>query len=201
MTDTKPKLFTPEAILGQFPNLFEQGLPDDRGNRYYETDLLFSPGAQQTPAWANLRAAAAAAMKEKFPGGLPDGWKSPFRKASSKLRQKDGSAYYPEDQFPGWMFIRVKSKNQPGMVDAQVQPIIEPSEVYGGCHVRCTVNPFAFQVKGNSGVSFWLNNVQVLSGPKTGDPVIATGGSRATDDFEAVGDVSGQDVDAMFDAA
>jgi hypothetical protein len=202
MTDTKTEtLKTPEVMLGHWPKFFEKGLPDDAGVSYYESDLLISPEAQQTAEFAKLKAAQAAAAKEKWPANMPGNLKSAFRPAHEKKRQKDGSAYYPAEDFPGWLLMRVKTKNQPQIAstiagdDGKVLMITDPSEIYGGCFVRCSVNPNAYSVKGNNGVSFWLNNVQKL---RDGEPLGGGSRTRAADDFEPVGDAAGADVDAMF---
>lgn len=182
-------------MLGHFPNLFEPGLPDDNGIRYYETDLLFSPEAQKTAEYAAMKKVMAEAANEKWPKDKPSKVRSAFRPAPEKVREKNGEPYYPADQFAGWELVRVKTKQKPGIVDGQLREITDPSEVYAGALVRCTVNPNAYSVKGNSGVSFWLNNVQ-----KVGDSAPLSGGSRARpeDDFSPV-EAASTDVDAMFD--
>lgn len=202
MTDKPKSLKTPEARLGHWPKFFEKGLPDEKGVSYYEADLLFSPEAQKTAEYANLKAAMAAAVKEEWKGSAPSGLRNPFRPAGEKRRQKDGTQYYPDGEFAGWTLLRVKTKEQPGIVsslagaDGKPMPITDESEIYGGCYVRCSVNPFAYSVKGNSGVSFWLNNVQKL---RDGD-MMGSNKARAEDDFEPVGNASGGDVDALFDS-
>lgn len=195
-------LRTPEIRFGHFPKLFEKGLANDKGDSFFEIEMLFSPEAQKTPEYAAMKKAAADAAREKFGAELPEGFRSPFRKASSKKRQKDGSPYYPEDEFPGYVLVHAKSKNKPGVVGANIDPetgklkILEAGDVTGGDYGRVSLHPFAYQVKGNSGVSFWMNNAQKT---RDGDPL--GGGSRATDDFEPVGSASTEDVDSMFDAA
>lgn len=198
MSDEQPKLITPECLLGNFPCLFTPGKPNDSGVAYYEADLLFSPEAQKTPEFARLVAASKAASKEKWGADLPDNHKMGIRKASSKRRQKDNSPYYPEDEFPGFVLMSVKSKNKPGVVDQLVQPIIDDTEIYGGCKVRVSVHPFAYSTKGNNGVSFWMNNVQKLG---DGKAIGGGRGPRAEDEFTPVGgaDIAGDAVDSMFD--
>jgi hypothetical protein len=199
MTEHTP-LRTPECMLGHFPKIFEKGLANDRGDSYYETDLLFSPDAQKTAEYARLQQAAASAVQEEWKGSPPANLRNPFRAAGEKRREKDNSQYYPDAQFAGWKLLRVKTKNPPGVVstkagaDGKPLKITDETEIYGGCFVRCTVNPFAYSVKGNAGVSFWLNNVQKL---RDGD-ALGSGGARAEDDFEPVGDVGGTDPSALF---
>lgn len=196
MTEQAKPLITPECVFGPWPKIFETGLPDDNGKVFYEADLLFSPEAQQTAEFARMKQAAADAVKEKWKGSTPENLRSPFRVASSKKNQKTNASYFPEEDFPGYVLVHVKSKNQPGVINAAKQKITDDTEIYGGAFVRCSVNPFAYQVKGNAGVSFWLNNVQKL---RDGEPI---GGSRARaeDDFEPVGAAAGADVDALFSA-
>lgn len=199
MTETT-SLKTPEVMLGHWPKFFETGLPDDRGVAYYEADLLFSPEAQATAEFAKLKSAMAEAVKAEWKGTPPGNLRNPFRPAGEKRKQADGSQYYPDDQFSGWLLLRVKSKNQPGIVSSKAgangkpMPITDPAEIYGGCFVRCSVNPFAYAVKGNAGVSFWLNNAQKM---RDGDP-LGSSRSRAEDDFDAVEPASTEDVDALF---
>lgn len=172
MSDNKP-LMTPEVMLGHWPKFFEKGLPNDKGESFYEADLLFSPEAQKTAEYARIKAACAEAVKKEWPSGPPANLRSPFRPAGEKRKQADGSQYYPDEQFAGWTMCRVKSKTQPGIINGAKQAITDESEIYGGAFVRCTLNPFAYGVKGNNGVSLWLNNVQKL---RDGDPL---GTSRA----------------------
>jgi len=48
----------------------------------------------------------------------------------------------------------------PGLVDAQVRPITDPTEVYSGMRCICSVNPYWYDQDGNRGVALGLNNVQ-----------------------------------------
>lgn len=201
MSDQPASLKTPEVMLGHFPQFFEKGKPNDSGTAYYEADILFSPEAQKTQEFANLKQAMATAVREKWKGSPPGNLRNPFRPAGDKRRGKDNSQYYPDEQFGGWVLLHIKSKNQPGIVGGQAGPdgkplqITDPAEIYGGCVIRCTVNPFAYSEKGNAGVSFWLNNVQKL---RDGEPL--SGRSSARDDFEPVGDAASGDVDALFNS-
>lgn len=201
MTDQPKPLRTPEVMLGHFPKFFEKGLPDDKGVSYYEADLLFSPEAQKTEEFVKLKAAMAEAAKAEWKGSPPANLRGAFRPAGEKRKQADGSQYYPDEQFAGWLLMRVKTKNQPGIVgttagpDGKPLPITDETEIYGGAIVVCTVNPNAYSVKGNNGVSFWLNNVQKR---RDGEPLGGGSRTRAADDFEPVGDAASADVDAMF---
>jgi hypothetical protein len=112
-------------------------------------------------------------------------WGSKFL-ASMKQPLRDGDTERDTDKSPeykGHYFINANTYTKPGVVDAKMQEIIDPSAIYSGCNGRVSVVPAAFSKDGNLGIKLYLNNVQVLQG---GDRL--AGGSRASDDFTAVED-------------
>ena len=70
---------------------------------------------------------------------------------------------------------------KPGVVDQNVQPIIEAEEMYAGCYARATLTAYAFDTAGNRGVAFGLQNIQKI---RDGEPF--TGREKAEDEFEAI---------------
>ena len=79
--------------------------------------------------------------------------------------------------------MNASSKNQPQIVDKQVQPILDQSEVYSGCYGRVSVNFYAFNSNGNKGIACGLGNIQkIRDGERLGG-----GPTSATEDFEAYG--------------
>lgn len=80
-------------------------------------------------------------------------------------------------------FLNVKSKTKPGVVDKDLNEILDPSEVYSGCYGRLSITAFPYSVNGSTGASFSLNNAMKLS---DGEPL--GGKSRAADDFSAFAD-------------
>ena len=88
----------------------------------------------------------------------------------------------PEDEaYQNGMFLNANSKQAPQIVDRQVQPILDQSEVYSGCYGRVSITFYAYNSNGNKGIAAGLGNVQKL---RDGEPL----GSRANakDEFEAV---------------
>lgn len=90
----------------------------------------------------------------------------------------------------GWVVIRPTSTRAPGVVDAKVQPILDPEEFHNGCWAKVSVHAFAWDdEQGGIGVSFGLNNVQ-----KTRDGEYLSGGGerrKPEDDFQPVGEAAG----------
>ncbi len=66
-----------------------------------------------------------------------------------------------------WVFT-ASSKQAPQVVDLQLNPIINPSEVYSGCYARVSVNFFPYNSNGKRGIGCGLNAVQKL---EDGEPL------------------------------
>lgn len=167
-----------------FPNLFKARKNDLNGKDEYSVMALFDLKADLS----KLKAAAQAAAVKKWGDKIPANLKSPFRDQGEK--EKDGKM--PEGLVKGAMFLTLKSSNRPTIVDQNLQEILESSKVYAGCYARASVAAFAYDQKGNRGVSFGLNHVQLM---KDGDPL----GNRVKveDAFEAVA-TEGGDATGIF---
>lgn len=111
--------------------------------------------------------------KAKWGGKIPSTLKTPLR---------DGDEERPDDEaYKNCYFLNASSKNKPGVVDANVQPVMDATEVYSGCYGRLTLNFYPFSASGNKGVAAGLGNVQKLA-----DGESLGGFTRAEDDFESV---------------
>lgn len=76
---------------------------------------------------------------------------------------RDGDLEKPEDPaYKGMYFINANSGQKPGVVDANLNPIIDRSEFYSGCYGRASVSFFAYNSNGSKGVGCGLNNVQKM---------------------------------------
>lgn len=73
-------------------------------------------------------------------------------------RPSDGSAFGAECR-GCWVFT-ASSKQAPFVVDAQVQPIIDPTQVYSGMWGNVSVSFFAYNNAGKKGIGCALNGVQ-----------------------------------------
>lgn len=178
-------VITGEAMLS-YPHLFEPEAMNEGEEPVYSACLVFEQGADLRA----IRKAIAAAATEVW------GNKAKSMFESGALRnpiRRDGEAKgYPE----GSVFINVRTRRKPGIVgpyrgpDGKPMPITDPDEVYAGCYVRASLRAFAYDNKGNKGVSFALNNLQKLRDGKRID-----GRRRAEDEFEATQDAP----DDVFD--
>lgn len=163
-----------------WPNVFKPRKNEMNGKEEYSVVALFPKGADLTP----LKKAAEAAIVEKWgpdKSKWPSNIRSPFRDQGEKGKLVDGKKILPAGYEEGAIFLNLKSTHRPGVVDQNVQDIIDESQFYPGCFARATVNAFAYDQKGNRGVSFGLANVQKV---KDGDPL--SGRPSAVEEFAPI---------------
>ena len=86
----------------------------------------------------------------------------PLSAIKSPLR--DGDIEKPSDPaYANAYFINANSATQPGIVDADCNPILVRSEVYSGVYGRASISFYAFNSNGNRGIACGLNNLQKIS--------------------------------------
>lgn len=118
---------------------------------------------------SKLKKAASQAAKNFFGDRIPKGLESPFHDGNDK----------DDPIFKNKIYINAKSNTKPGIVDADVNPIMDQSDFYSGCMCKASVYAFAYDTAGNQGVAFLLNNIQ-----KIGDGPRLSGRKAAEDEFE-----------------
>lgn len=152
--------------------------PDDPDSKAKYSCVLLIPKSDKV-TMKKLRAAEAAAMDigktTRFNGKVPPNLRSIIRDGDEEKDLEQNPEY------EGHYFLSVSSNQKPGIVDQNVSPIMDSSEVYSGCYVRASLNAFPYSVKGNKGISFGLNHLQ-----KLGDGEMLGGRTRAADDFDEV---------------
>lgn len=92
---------------------------------------------------------------------------------------RDGDLERPDDSaYANAYFVNANSTTPPGIVDENVKPIINRSEVYSGVYGRASITFYVFSVNGNKGVACCLNNLQKM---RDGEPL--GGKASAASDF------------------
>ena len=99
--------------------------------------------------------------------------------AALKTPLRDGDAERPGDEaYAGYYFVNANNSSKPGVVDKDLNPIMDPDEVYSGIFGRVSLTFYAFNSNGNKGIACALNNIQKLAdGPRLG------GHASAAEDF------------------
>lgn len=147
------------------------------GAKKYSVSVLIPKTDTETVSAIN--AAIDAAIEE---GVAKVGGKKP-NKAAIKLPLRDGDVERDDEAYKGYWFINANSTTAPQIVDRQVKPILDRSEVYSGCYARVSLNFFAFNSNGNKGIACGLGNIQKV---RDGEPL--GGKSTAADDFATLAD-------------
>lgn len=177
-------IISPKARIS-FPQVFTAKKAPGADKEKFSASFLLPPNHDITL----LKQAAEKAAKEKWGDKLPAKLKSPFLKAED---------FEYEGYEKGWVLIRATSLQKPGIVNAKAENVDEESEVYPGRWCIASLRPFAYEFNGNRGVSFGLQNIQLLDHD---DPI--GGRARAENEFEAVdvaenADGSKQSADSVF---
>jgi hypothetical protein len=109
--------------------------------------------------------------------------------SSLKVPLRDGDIERPDDEaYANAFFINANSTTAPGIVDADVNPVINRSDVYSGVYGRASINFYAFNSNGNRGIACGLQNLQLI---KDGEPL--GGKASAESDF-----ATDEDEDFLF---
>lgn len=91
---------------------------------------------------------------------------------------KPSGVPYGEECKGHWV-VTASSKNKPGLVDINNDPLTDPAEWYSGIYVRANINFYSFNSNGNRGIACGLNHLQKR---KDGEPL--GGGGNASAAFD-----------------
>lgn len=106
-------------------------------------------------------------------GRIPNNLKLPLHDGDE---EKNGNSI-----FRNCYFMNAKSKEPPQIVDSNVKPITDQTEVYSGCYGKVSIVLYSYNIGGSRGISAWLGNIQKL---KDGEPF--SGRINAKDEFVAM---------------
>lgn len=171
------KCMTPEFRVS-FPNVFKAKAAFEGQEAKFSLVMLFDKaidlGAPTVKGGKSLKEIVFNAAVEKWgpKSEWPEGLKFPF---------KDGDKVKDRAGYKGCMYASATSKHQPGIVDNNVQPILDEKDFYAGCVARATVIAYAYDRVGNKGVGLSLQNLQKLRDDKP-----FSGRKKAEDEFEVV---------------
>lgn len=174
------KTVTPEFRVA-FPAVFQPKRNDLNGKDEFSIVALFPKGADLS----GLKKAANDAAVKKFGADTskwPPGMRSPFRDQGERIEAaKRENKPAPQGYEAGAIYLTLRSTQRPGVVDQNVQEIIDQADFYGGCWAKASLNAYAYDQKGNRGVAFGLGNLQ-----KVRDDDYFGNRTKPQDDFAAV---------------
>lgn len=188
-----------------YPNIFEPRLNTLSGKMEYSLTALFKKGESLKV----LELEILRAVKEEFgdlatitktPQGLygciPAPGKAIVLFKNWPLRdqgEREKEGVLPQGYEAGAIFMNLKSKQQPGLVNQAKQDIIDAADFYAGCYARAAVNAYYYDQKGNKGVSFGLGAIQ-----KVAEGESLSGRVDPQSAFEAIAEESSTDASSLF---
>jgi hypothetical protein len=108
-----------------------------------------------------------------------------------KTPLRDGDTERPDDEaYKNAYFVNANATTAPGIVDADLNPILSRSEVYSGVYGRASITFYAFNSSGNRGIACGLNNLQKI---RDGEPL----GSKASAESDFAEFVNDDDDDFL----
>lgn len=142
-------------------NLFQPKAPmsDPTGTPKYSCTVLVPKSNTQA------KAAIDAAIQQAIEAGVSAKWGG-VRPPMPQICVHDGDGVRPSDgaafgeECRGMWVFTASSNQAPFVVDGQVQPIIDATQVYSGMWANISVNFFAYNAGGKKGIGCGLNGVQ-----------------------------------------
>ena len=158
------------------------------GKLKYSCVILIPKSDTQTVE--RINAGVAQAKEEgrvkKWQGKIPMSVQSPLRDGDG---QKPRGGAYGEECKGHWVLNATANEDRkPNIVDLNLQPILNASEIYSGMYARVGIDIYPFAAPGNSGISVAITNVQkVADGDVLGGSAPSAesdfGGSNVIDPF------------------
>jgi hypothetical protein len=167
------KVVTGEVRFSYFSALSAR-LNEMNQKEEFSTQVLVPKSDTETIA--ALKAAAKAALTEKFGDKIPKTIRNPLRDGDTESKS-DGSSL--GEEYAGHWFFNTKSAKRPGAVDSDGNDLIGNDDIVSGDYGRVSLNAYAYDTAGNKGVSFGLNNIMFS---RRGKP-LGVARTNAADDF------------------
>ena len=170
------KIKTPVGRVA-FPKVFTPAPGMSGGAPKYKLDLIFDKKARESAEYKSMISTVRKIMVDKFGAdqkSWPKTWKNPIRKCA------DRDSY--SNQAEGDTFIGIScnpDKSKPQVLDRKSgRLLVTADDFYSGCFAQVTAAVGWYEVEGNKGVHFLLNNVL-----KTDDGERMDNKKSAFDDF------------------
>jgi hypothetical protein len=174
------KVVTPE-FRASYVNVVTPKTNDD-GKEVYSLSMIFDKEKTPKADMEKMQNAIKEACAEKW-GKEQAKWPRQLRiclhDADQEERANPNAKEY-DPNYVGTYFMNAKTFNAPGIVDENVEPLMDAKDFYSGCYARATVTFAAYDKAGNRGVGCYLGNLM-----KTRDGEPLGGGAPADVDFAA----------------
>ncbi|GIN37820.1 DUF2815 family protein [Heyndrickxia oleronia] len=177
---TNTRVVTGEVRLS-YVNLLKPRASLQGGEEKYSVTILLPKSDIQTKQMLDtaIEAAKQIGKEKKWNGVIPPMVSIPIHDGDG-VKPSDGLPFGPECK-GHWVFSASSKVDQPPkIVDANLNPILDPTEIYSGMYGRIAVNFAPYAAQGKKGIGCYLStNVQKT---RDGEPLGASA-PAAADDF------------------
>ena len=175
------RTLTPE-FRASYVHVFKPQAPKKGDKLKYSITMLFPKNSDLGVLKEVIKQAKIASFGDKK--NWPENLQSP-------VNDGDDPKYKDNEGYKGHWVIKASSgeDQKPGVVDENVQEIIDQSKFYSGCYARAYVLAYCWEFMGKEGVSFILDHVQKMrdgkpfGGKKPVDQVFTPVNSGESDSF------------------
>lgn len=155
-----PKVIDSKVVFGpcrlSYTHVFNKFNPSGGSDAdgKYMTNILIPKDEKETLKAIReaIETAKQQAILSKWGGKEPKKLDLPLRDGDEK--EKD------IDDYQGHYYLNAKSNTRPGVVDKDLQPIVDEEEVYSGVWAYISVTFYGYDTSGNRGVACGLNNIK-----------------------------------------
>ena len=141
-------------------NAWEPRAKDGRDKKVYSVTFVFPKSDAET--FKNVTNA----IQEAYEAGgevLRGNGKNVPAIDQIKSPLRDGDEERPDDEiFAGCWFINATSMYAPGVVDKDLNVIVDKDQLYSGCYGRVQISFYAYNRQGNRGIACGLRHLQKL---------------------------------------
>ena len=162
MANRQPTNLTTGQVRLSYVHLFQPYAAKPGQEPKYSTTILLPKSDIATMQKIN------AAIQEAIQQGVTSKWNG-VRPPLISIPVHDGDGARPYDGMPfgeeckgHWVFT-ASSKQQQAVVDMNIQPILNQTEVYSGIYARVNVNFFPYNTNGKKGIGCGLGPVQKIA--------------------------------------
>lgn len=157
---------TTGKVRASYAHVFQPHAAPGSNDARYSVTLLIpkTDAATLNAVYSAIELAKQAGVQKTFGGVMPPVINIPIYDGDGT--RPNGEPFGEECR--GHMVLRASSREQPSVVDLNVQPILNPAELYSGCYIRASIDFFAYNQSGNRGIGCGLNAVQKI---EDGEPL------------------------------
>lgn len=130
----------------------------------YSVEIHFDPNKPADVALLNeLEAAFRAELTGAGKAQAIDAMERPFKPGDSVNAERAKKGKGPRPEIVGKYVMRASSGSQPPVVDRSRQPILDATQIFGGCICHVAVDLYWFNAPTNPGVFTGLKGCQLIS--------------------------------------